>query len=236
MHCVAHSARYPWRVGGVQLPVFSAPRTFRPENGLAGRYRWTQRCQFTWVFSRAICAALEPANSRAQESKVSTTSMYRSSVAKQGQKHPRRSAMACRSDGMEHMARNRPMALVAASCFFAALGAYTSSVNAQLAGAKGLSSKTLAEVNFAAEKEPVQARTLRSRLVTLDVGGSTPAHSHKDRPSIIYVLQGTLSEERGAVTKVYGPGNSIPVGRDVTHVIRNDGGAPVSFIETDITK
>jgi quercetin dioxygenase-like cupin family protein len=123
-----------------------------------------------------------------------------------------------------------------ASIFFAVACILSHSANAQLVGAKGLSSKPLAEVSIVPENEPVQERKLRSRMVTLDAGGSTPVHSHKDRPSLIYVVQGTLSEERNGAVKEFGPGESIPVGREVTHLILNKGTGPASFIETDITK
>jgi quercetin dioxygenase-like cupin family protein len=134
------------------------------------------------------------------------------------------------------MSRTKKACRVTASFIFAAACMQMHSANAQLAGAKGLSSKPLAEVSIVPENEPVQERKLRSRMVTLDAGGSTPVHSHKDRPSLIYVVQGTLSEERNGGVKEYGPGESIPVGREVTHLIQNKGTGPASFIETDITK
>jgi quercetin dioxygenase-like cupin family protein len=134
------------------------------------------------------------------------------------------------------MSRSKTAFRVTASFIFAAACMQIHPANAQLVGAKGLSSKPLAEVSIASENEPVQERKLRSRMVSLDAGGSTPVHSHKDRPSLIYVVQGTLSEERNGAVKEYGPGESIPVGREVTHLIQNKGTGAASFIETDITK
>jgi quercetin dioxygenase-like cupin family protein len=78
---------------------------------------------------------------------------------------------------------------------------------------------------------------LRTREITFEPGGVAGIHSHKDRPAIAYIKEGTLTEMReGGYTKQYKPGDVITESRDVTHWAENKSGAPVKLIGVDIVK
>ena len=62
-------------------------------------------------------------------------------------------------------------------------------------------------------------------------------HSHKDRPSFAYILQGNLTELRkGGYEKAVGPGGIITESRDVEHWAENRSGAKVMLVGVDIIK
>ena len=62
--------------------------------------------------------------------------------------------------------------------------------------AKGASTKALARFDLSTEIEGLSGRQLRARLVTIEPGGHVAAHSHKDRPTMEYVVQGNVVEIR----------------------------------------
>lgn len=78
-------------------------------------------------------------------------------------------------------------------------------------------------------------RTLRMRKVTIAPGGVLPMHSHQDRPSVSYVLSGTLTEFLAGDDLPHsftaGQSNSS-FRRD--HALVNNGAEPVVFLEVDI--
>ena len=46
------------------------------------------------------------------------------------------------------------------------------------------------------------------RMVTFEPGAVFgPIHDHKDRPGMVYILQGTITDYRSGVTKEYGAGD-----------------------------
>jgi hypothetical protein len=65
------------------------------------------------------------------------------------------------------------------------------------------------------------------RLVTIEPGGVFgPVHDHKDRPGLVYILQGTITDHRDGVATDYGPGVGWPEDRNTTHWLENRGGTP----------
>jgi len=65
---------------------------------------------------------------------------------------------------------------------------------------KGVTVKLLAAVDLGPEIEGMAGRQLRMRMVTIEPGGVFgPIHDHKDRPGIVYVLQGTITDHRNGV-------------------------------------
>lgn len=72
---------------------------------------------------------------------------------------------------------------------------------------KGVTVKLLATVDLGPEIEGMDGRQLRMRMVTIEPGGVFgPIHDHKDRPGIVYILQGTITDHRDEVATEYGPG------------------------------
>ncbi|HEY7288840.1 MAG TPA: cupin domain-containing protein [Vicinamibacterales bacterium] len=127
--------------------------------------------------------------------------------------------------------------LVLASCAAAALalvGAARVAV-AQPPNQTGVTWTPLADVDLGGELG-FQGRGLRSRLVTLPPGGLIPAHSHTDRPSVMYMVEGTVVEHRGAQATEHHQGESFQIGKDTPHSIENTSGAKAAYIETDVYK
>jgi quercetin dioxygenase-like cupin family protein len=102
--------------------------------------------------------------------------------------------------------------------------------------AKGVTRKELAVIDLATEIEGMAGRALRQHRTTIDAGGAIPLHDHVDRPEILFVFSGRLTDHQGAESKEYGPGESFTVGRNTKHWLENRGLEPATFIATSILK
>ncbi len=78
---------------------------------------------------------------------------------------------------------------------------------------------------------------LRMRRLTLQPGGFVPTHKHDDRPTIVYIVAGTVTEHNSfcKVPVVYHAGDvSTEFGPGYEHWWENTGTEPVTFISTDV--
>src|SRR5512146_137978 len=102
---------------------------------------------------------------------------------------------------------------------------------------KGVTVKILSTVDLGAEIEGMAGRQLRLRLVTIEPGGVIgPIHDHIDRPGIVYILQGTITDHRDGVATEYGPGLGWPEDRNTLHWVENRGTTPAVEISVDIVR
>jgi quercetin dioxygenase-like cupin family protein len=102
---------------------------------------------------------------------------------------------------------------------------------------KGISVKLLGTVDLGPEIEGLAGRQLRMRLVTFEPGAVFgPLHDHKDRPGIVYILQGTITDHRGGVATDYGQGLGWPEDRNTLHWLENRGTIPALEISVDIVR
>jgi quercetin dioxygenase-like cupin family protein len=102
---------------------------------------------------------------------------------------------------------------------------------------KGVTSQLLATVDLGPEIEGLAGRQLRMRMVTIDAGGVFgPIHDHIDRPGIVYILQGTITDHRDGAATEYGPGVGWPEDRSTTHWLENRGTTPAVEISVDIVR
>ena len=102
---------------------------------------------------------------------------------------------------------------------------------------RGVRVELLAAVDLGAEIEGMAGRQLRMRMVTIESGGVFgPIHDHKDRPGIVYVLQGTITDHRDGVAKEYGPGVGWPEDKDTMHWLENRGDTLAVEISVDIVR
>jgi quercetin dioxygenase-like cupin family protein len=102
---------------------------------------------------------------------------------------------------------------------------------------KGVKIDQFATIDLGPEIDGMQGRELRLRRVTIEPGGIIGEHSHKDRPAVARIVQGTLTEHRaGGYVKDHPEGNNISVGKDVTHWEENKGSKPTVLIVGDIAK
>jgi mannose-6-phosphate isomerase-like protein (cupin superfamily) len=80
----------------------------------------------------------------------------------------------------------------------------------------------------------VQGRQLRLRSLTLEPGGIVELHSHKDRPTVLYVIRGTLtSHPQGVVVRA---GVGFAQDQDGDYWIQNTGNEPTEFIWLPLDK
>jgi quercetin dioxygenase-like cupin family protein len=100
---------------------------------------------------------------------------------------------------------------------------------------KGVTEKHLAAVDLGPEIEGMAGRQLRMRMVTFEPGAVLgPLHDHRDRPGVVYMLQGTITDHRDGVAREYGPGAGWPEDRNTTHWLENRGTTPAVEISVDI--
>lgn len=101
----------------------------------------------------------------------------------------------------------------------------------------GVTVKLLATVDLGLEIEGLAGRQFRMRMVTIEPGGVFgPLHDHVDRPGLVYILQGTITDYRDGVATEYGPGVGWPEDRKTLHWLENRGTIPAVEISVDIVR
>lgn len=104
-------------------------------------------------------------------------------------------------------------------------------------GTQGVTVELLAALDLGPEIEGMAGRQLRMRLVTMAPGATFgPQHDHKDRPGMVYVLQGTITDIRNGVATEYGPGAGWPEDKDTLHWLENRGAVPAVEVSVDIVR
>jgi quercetin dioxygenase-like cupin family protein len=102
---------------------------------------------------------------------------------------------------------------------------------------RGVTVQPLATVDLGPEIDGMAGRQLRMRLVTMEPGSVFgPVHDHKDRPGIVYILQGTITDHRDGIATDYGPGVGWPEDRNTLHWLENRGTVPAVEISVDIVR
>ena len=102
---------------------------------------------------------------------------------------------------------------------------------------KDVTIEPLAAIDLGREIEGMAGRQLRMRMVTIEPGGVFgPVHDHKDRPGVVYILQGTITDHRSDGTTDYGPGLGWPEDRNTVHWLENRGDIPAVEISVDIVR
>jgi quercetin dioxygenase-like cupin family protein len=99
----------------------------------------------------------------------------------------------------------------------------------------GVTVRLLAALDLGPEIDGIAGRQLRMRMVTFEPGSVFgPIHDHKDRPGMVYILQGTITDHRNGVSTEYGPGVGWPEDRNTMHWLENRGTIPAIEISVDI--
>ena len=102
---------------------------------------------------------------------------------------------------------------------------------------QGVTVKLLAALDLGPEIEGMSGRQLRMRMVTIEPGGVFgPIHDHQDRPGMVYILQGTITDHRDGATREYGPGAGWPEDRNTTHWLGIEEPTPAVEISVDIVR
>jgi quercetin dioxygenase-like cupin family protein len=85
-------------------------------------------------------------------------------------------------------------------------------------------------LDLGAEVEGVEGRQLRMRVITLEP-------SHKGRPAVAYVVQGTLTEHReGGGDFERRQGDSWSEGKEINHWAENKGSQQAIVVAVDVFK
>ena len=102
-------------------------------------------------------------------------------------------------------------------------------------GNKGFTATKMTVVELGPEIQGLEGRQLRMRLLTIEPGGYIGLHSHKDRPAVVYCIQGT--DEVGLADgskKTMHPGDTSATPGSTTHYHRNIGTDNVVLIAVDV--
>ncbi len=102
---------------------------------------------------------------------------------------------------------------------------------------KGVTAELLTTVDLGPEIEAMEGRELRMRMFTFEPGAVFgPIHDHRDRPGIVFILQGTITDHRNGAATDYGPGLGWPEDRNTFHWLENKGTVPAVEISVDINR
>lgn len=102
---------------------------------------------------------------------------------------------------------------------------------------RGVTVQALAALDLGPEIEDMSGRQLRMRMVTIAPGGVFGSlHDRVDRPGVVYILQGTITDHRNGVATDYGPGVGWPEDRNTTHWLENRGATTAVEISVDIVR
>jgi quercetin dioxygenase-like cupin family protein len=102
-------------------------------------------------------------------------------------------------------------------------------------GNKDFKASKTTVVDLGPEFSAMAGHQLRMRVLTIEPGGYIGLHSHKDRPSVVYFMQGTdtVTNDAGA-SRTFHPGDTSAVPSTTTHWHRNDGKDAVILVAVDI--
>lgn len=102
---------------------------------------------------------------------------------------------------------------------------------------KGVSMQFIKAIDLGPEIEGMAGRQLRMRLFTFEPGSVLgPVHDHKDRPGLVYILQGMITDHRHGIATDYGPGLGWPEDRNTVHWLENRGTVPAVEVSVDIVR
>lgn len=100
---------------------------------------------------------------------------------------------------------------------------------------RGVTVEQLAVFDLGAEIEGMTGRQLRMRRFTIEPGGVLgPVHDHVDRPGMVYILEGSITDHRNGETTEYGPGVGWPEDHTTMHWLENTGLVRAVEISFDI--
>jgi quercetin dioxygenase-like cupin family protein len=110
-----------------------------------------------------------------------------------------------------------------------------SNVNGPTEG-KGVADAVLTSIELGGEKVGLRGYQLRLRRLVVQPGGEVPVHSHENRPALIYIAEGEMTEFKNicAVPIVHRAGEATPEDHRVVHWWRNTGRVPAVILSADL--
>ncbi|MEX2648420.1 MAG: cupin domain-containing protein [Alphaproteobacteria bacterium] len=100
----------------------------------------------------------------------------------------------------------------------------------------GVTATVLGMIDVAKEPAAIEGRQFRMRELVIAPGGIVPFHSHADRPALIYVVKGEVTEYSSdcLVPIVHKAGEVSRETAVVSHWWKNAGSEPVVLISADL--
>ncbi len=104
--------------------------------------------------------------------------------------------------------------------------------------AKGVTDTVLTTVDVAHEPAAISGRSFRMRRLVVQPGGIVPWHSHGERPAIIYIVQGEMTEYASTCSApiVHKAGDATPELHSTSHWWKNTGHKTAIIISSDLLK
>ena len=104
--------------------------------------------------------------------------------------------------------------------------------------AKDVTDTVIASIDVAKEPAMIDGRLFRMRRLVIEPGGVVPWHSHADRPAIIYVVQGEVTEFAStcAAPIVHKAGDVTPELHATSHWWRNTGAGQAVLLSADLLR
>ena len=101
---------------------------------------------------------------------------------------------------------------------------------------KSVDEKLLGSIDLAKEKVHIDGRLLRLRRLVVQPGGEVAWHSHEDRPALIYVTDGTITEYSShcAVPIEHKEGELSVESGGLSHWWKNNSKKPVTLLSADV--
>jgi quercetin dioxygenase-like cupin family protein len=101
---------------------------------------------------------------------------------------------------------------------------------------KGVTDKVRASIDLSKEQVALQNRQFRLRQLDIKPGGVVAWHSHGERPALIYIVKGTVTEYASncAVPIVHKAGDVAPETHETSHWWKNTGKDTAVLISVDI--
>jgi quercetin dioxygenase-like cupin family protein len=101
---------------------------------------------------------------------------------------------------------------------------------------KDVTDTVLGSLDLAKEPVAIQDRQFRLRRLEVQPGGEVPWHSHEDRPAIIYIVAGEVTEYSSecAVPILHKAGEVAVEGHGVAHWWKNNGKVRAVLISADL--
>ena len=100
---------------------------------------------------------------------------------------------------------------------------------------KGVTDTVIGSVDLGPEIN-VPGRQLRTRRLVIEPGGIVPVHSHKDRPALIVVVSGSITEYRSdqAAPVEHRAGDISREADGISHYWINNGTVPTVLLSSDV--